>query len=277
MSTDTGTETREPARNSDTPFRYGAALAEEIERRWQDRWEREGTFQAPNPGEPGSERDEGLPAGHVPLPLGGGAARRAPAGLHRDGRPGPLPADDRSQRAARDGLRRLRPARGAVRGADRHAPAHHHRGQRRPLQGPAAPAGPGPRRAPVGRDHGCRLLPLDPVDLSEDLRLLLRRAAAPRAADRGTGGRVRGRRAVHPGRAAVGRAVRRRAPRRDRLVPPGLRLGGAGQLVPRPGHRAGERGGHGGRAQRARELPGVPPQPEAVDDADHGVRGPPGR
>ena len=68
-----------------------------------------------------------------------------------------------------------------------------------------------------------------------------------------------------------------RAPRRDRLVPAGLHLGGAGQLVPRPGHRAGERGGHGGRAQRARELPGVPPQPEAVDDADHGVRGPPGR
>ncbi len=44
MSTDTGTETREPARNTDTPFRYGAALAEEIERRWQDRWEREGTL-----------------------------------------------------------------------------------------------------------------------------------------------------------------------------------------------------------------------------------------
>ena len=32
MSTDTGTETREPARNGDTPFRYGAALADEIER-----------------------------------------------------------------------------------------------------------------------------------------------------------------------------------------------------------------------------------------------------
>ncbi|MGK5741899.1 leucine--tRNA ligase [Micromonospora sp. URMC 103] len=31
------------------PFRYTAALANEIEGRWQDRWEREGTFHAPNP------------------------------------------------------------------------------------------------------------------------------------------------------------------------------------------------------------------------------------
>jgi len=28
-----------------------------------------------------------------------------------------------------------------------------------------------------------------------------------------------------------------------------------------------------GRAQRARQLPGLPAQPEAVDDADHRVRG----
>ena len=31
------------------PFRYTAALAAEIEARWQDRWEAEGTFNAPNP------------------------------------------------------------------------------------------------------------------------------------------------------------------------------------------------------------------------------------
>ncbi|MFD9128848.1 leucine--tRNA ligase [Kitasatospora sp. NPDC059571] len=31
------------------PFRYGAALAAEIESRWQDLWEKEGTFDAPNP------------------------------------------------------------------------------------------------------------------------------------------------------------------------------------------------------------------------------------
>ncbi|MFJ9517780.1 leucine--tRNA ligase [Kitasatospora sp. NPDC101801] len=31
------------------PFRYGATLAAEIESRWQDVWEKEGTFNAPNP------------------------------------------------------------------------------------------------------------------------------------------------------------------------------------------------------------------------------------
>ncbi len=31
------------------PFRYDARLANEIELRWQDRWEREGTFNSPNP------------------------------------------------------------------------------------------------------------------------------------------------------------------------------------------------------------------------------------
>ncbi len=35
------------------PFRYTAALAQSIERKWQDRWELERTFHAPNPGEPG--------------------------------------------------------------------------------------------------------------------------------------------------------------------------------------------------------------------------------
>ena len=33
----------------DTSHRYTAALAAEIEARWQERWEREGTFEAPNP------------------------------------------------------------------------------------------------------------------------------------------------------------------------------------------------------------------------------------
>jgi leucyl-tRNA synthetase len=31
------------------PFAYNADLAEEIELRWQDRWEADGTFRAPNP------------------------------------------------------------------------------------------------------------------------------------------------------------------------------------------------------------------------------------
>ncbi len=36
-------------------FRYGAALANELEARWQDRWEADGTYRAPNPSGPLSE------------------------------------------------------------------------------------------------------------------------------------------------------------------------------------------------------------------------------
>ncbi|MEU1753726.1 leucine--tRNA ligase [Micromonospora matsumotoense] len=39
------------------PFRYTAAMADEIERRWQDAWEREGTFHAPNPTGPLADPD----------------------------------------------------------------------------------------------------------------------------------------------------------------------------------------------------------------------------
>jgi leucyl-tRNA synthetase len=44
------TETTATTAGADTPpYRYGAALAGQIERRWQDRWESEGTFHVPNP------------------------------------------------------------------------------------------------------------------------------------------------------------------------------------------------------------------------------------
>ncbi|MER7166299.1 leucine--tRNA ligase [Micromonospora sp. NPDC000207] len=39
------------------PYRYTAELAGEIERRWQDTWEREGTFHAPNPTGPLADPD----------------------------------------------------------------------------------------------------------------------------------------------------------------------------------------------------------------------------
>ncbi|HEX6936501.1 MAG TPA: leucine--tRNA ligase [Actinomycetes bacterium] len=45
------------AADAETPHRYTAALAAEIERVWQDRWEREGTFQAPNPSGPLGDPD----------------------------------------------------------------------------------------------------------------------------------------------------------------------------------------------------------------------------
>lgn len=79
MSTDTGT--REPARSTETPFRYSAALAEEIELRWQDRWERDGTFEAPGPGEPGSEREKVYLLDMFPYPSGAGLHVGHPLGF----------------------------------------------------------------------------------------------------------------------------------------------------------------------------------------------------
>ena len=65
----------------------------------------------------------------------------------------------------------------------------------------------------------------------------------------------------------------RAAPGAGRL-PAGLHRRGAGQLVPRPGHRAVQRRGHRRRAQRHRQLPGLPAEPAPVDDADHRLRRP---
>ena len=65
---------------SQTPHRYTAALADQIELSWQDRWEREGTFHAANPAGPWAD-PEGVaahPEGHLlvldmfPYPSGAG-------------------------------------------------------------------------------------------------------------------------------------------------------------------------------------------------------------
>ncbi|TDD66888.1 leucine--tRNA ligase [Jiangella aurantiaca] len=57
--TQTGTTTT-PV--DDAPYRYTAEVAGQIEQRWQDRWEHEGTFDAPNPTGPLAEPGTELPA-----------------------------------------------------------------------------------------------------------------------------------------------------------------------------------------------------------------------
>ncbi|MBM3660534.1 MAG: class I tRNA ligase family protein, partial [Actinobacteria bacterium] len=75
-----GTTNESETATDDRPrFRYDARLAHEIETRWQDRWEQEHTFWAPNPVGPlteGWERAAGKPKLYVldmfPYPSGAG-------------------------------------------------------------------------------------------------------------------------------------------------------------------------------------------------------------
>ena len=47
-----------PSNDESPKFRYTAALANELERRWQDHWEAERTFEAPNPAGPMAEPEK---------------------------------------------------------------------------------------------------------------------------------------------------------------------------------------------------------------------------
>jgi len=75
---DPGHAGADPGHADIEPYRYTARLAREIEARWQDRWEAEGTFEAPNPAGPLAEPDKvaGRPKLYVldmfPYPSGAG-------------------------------------------------------------------------------------------------------------------------------------------------------------------------------------------------------------
>jgi leucyl-tRNA synthetase len=78
MSTDT---TAAVVDQEALPYRYGPALAARIEKAWQDRWEAEGTFRTPNPGEPGAERDKVYLLDMFPYPSGSGLHVGHPLGF----------------------------------------------------------------------------------------------------------------------------------------------------------------------------------------------------
>ena len=267
------------------PHRYTAALAGEIETAWQDRWEREGTFHAPNPsGRWPSRLDPvaGRPpvrARHVPVPERRRAARRAPAGLHRHRRLRALPADDRPQRAAHDGLRRVRPARRAVRRPDRPAPAADHRGEHRDATAgscagsasvtTSAAASPPPMSSSSAGRSGSSCRSSTPGTT----RPRPGPGRSPSWSPSWTPGPAAGR-GHQPVRPAVARADRGRAPAGRRRAPAGVPPRGARELVPGPGNGAGQRGGHpDGRSERG-NFPVYRTARCAVDAADHRVRRP---
>jgi hypothetical protein len=231
----------------------------------------------------GAQRAAGEPrgllrAGHVPVSERVGAARRAPARLHRERRGRAPPAHAGVQRPPHDRLRRVRPPRRALCRRDRPASGGHDAREHREHAAPAAPARARSRSAAQRGHHRPRLLPLDAVDLPAPVRSVVRPRGGCRPAGRGAGRRPRRGHARSArrddGRTRVARSVRAGAPRRDRRAEAGVSRRGDGQLVPGARHRAGQRGDHRRRAQRAGQLPGVPPPAASVDDADHRVRGP---
>ena len=139
--------------------------------------------------------------------------------------------------------------------------------ERRHLPRADPPARPEPRPAPLDRHHRPGLLPLDAVDLPADLRVVVR----PR--QRNPSGSMGCARPISELRAELDAGTRTLDDGRDwsRLsaseradVIDGYRLAYVvrrpGELVPGPGHGRRQRGGHGRRAQRPRQLPGVQAQ-----------------
>ena len=208
-----------------------------------------------------------------PYPSGDGPARRPSRGLHRDRHRLPLQAHARLQRAAPDGLGRVRPARRAVRDQDRRASGDHHAQGDRHLPRASSSAS---ASATTGAASSARSIPSTTAGRSGSScrsTTLVRRRAAQGARpiaeliaefeSRHAQVALQSRRRRDQ-RGAQGAQVRSveelDAERRSRAIIDSYRLAylaeQIGELVPEARHRAGQRRGHR-RPQRARRLPGA--------------------
>ena len=248
---DAPTEAVPATRNDDVPaHRYDRALAQEIEARWQQRWDDEGTYRTPNPSGPlatgfdeVADRPKVFVLDMFPYPSGDGLHVGHPLGfigtdvyarylrmtghnvLHTMGYDAfGLPAE---QYAVQTGQHPR---------ITTEANVANYRRQLHRLG-----LGHDPRRSVSTTD--VVVLPVDAVDLPADLQLLVRHDGRSRPSDRGADRRVRGGHAGRSRRWRLVEARRRRAAARRRLVPARVPRRGAGELVPRPGHGAGQRGG----------------------------------
>ena len=214
-------QTTQPKPASDEPkFRYTASVAADIEPKWQEYWAAHHTFEVPD-----CPADTMEPKAYIldmfPYPSGAGLHVGHPLGYIATDVLRPLQADDRPQRAAHAGLRRLRPARRAVRG-------------RRPARTRGSPPRPTSRatrrrstgsawattRGAVVRDDRPDLLQVDAVDLPADLQLLVRRAGRQGPPDQ-----------------PADRAVRLPAPAGPRTAAPGPTLSAQEQATIIDAHR----------------------------------------
>ena len=173
-----------------------------------------------------------------------------PLGLHRHRRLRPLQAHDRPQRAPHDGLRRLRPARPS---STRCRPASTRASPPRPTSPTCAAScgasglGHDPRRSVATTDVA--FYRWTQWIFLQIFNSLVRPRRRPRPArspsSRPSSTPAPGARSRHePGDRPWAELDPRRAPRGRRRPPPRLPARGAGQLVPRAGHGAGQRGGH---------------------------------
>ncbi len=274
----------------DTPaYRYNAALANRIEAKWQDRWDADHTFWAPNPSGPladgfdaMADRRKLFVLDMFPYPSGAGLHVGHPLGyigtdvfarfmrmrghnvLHAMGYDAfGLPAE---QYAVQTGQHPRVTTEANV------------ANMRRQLR--ALGLGHDPRRGIATTD-------VDYYRWTQWIFLQIYDSwydddAGPRPADRRAARGAR-RRHARPGERRRSRGTPlarprwRRASRVRRLLPPRLPRRGAGELVPGARHRPRQRGGHRRRPQRARQPPRVPSPARAVDAAHHRVLGPPAR
>ena len=263
------------------PFRYNAALAAEIEARWQDRWEAEGTFNAPNPTGPLAPAD-GAPVPQdklylldmFPYPSGKGLHVGHPLGyigtdvmgrymrmigrnvLHTIGYDAfGLPAE---QYAVRTGTHPR---------TTTEANITRYRAQL--------------RRLGFAHDQRRSVATTDPEFFRWTQWIFTQlfeawydeSAATARPISALVEEFEAGTRPTPDGRAWAVADPRRAASGAGRL-PAGVHRRGTGELVPGPRHGAVQRRGHPRRPQRDRQLPGVPAEPAAMDDADHRLRRP---
>ena len=263
------------------PYRYTAALAAQIEARWQERWEREGTFRAANPSGALSDGFARV-AGRAKYYLNDMFPYPSGAGLHVGHPLGYIGTDVLGRYLRMNGYNVLHtmgfdafglPAEQYAIETGQHPRAttaaniDTYRRQLRRLG-----LGHDPRRSVVTLDTGfyrwTQWIFLQMFEAWYDEAAGRARPIAALIADFDAGIRepVPGRQPVRP---AVGGAVADGATAGDRQPPTRLPRRGARQLVPGAGHRAGQRGGDRRGPQRARQLSRLPPATEAVDAADH--------